>query len=114
MSSESAASALFQDAEFRKALQQAVAESGKKPEQAEKYARKCLREIEATPRDSWLRPAAKMARFIYTRSYERKLDINLEALEELRELSRDNLLLFPDIQHDVAIISIFKKELLPS
>jgi glycerol-3-phosphate O-acyltransferase len=35
-----------------------------------------------------------VARFIYTRSYEKNLDINLPALEELRELSKDNLLLF--------------------
>jgi len=35
-----------------------------------------------------------MARFIYTRSYEAQLDINLDAVEELRELSRDHLLLF--------------------
>ena len=94
MTAGSAASALFQDAGFREALRQAAEESGKNAQQGEKYARKCLREIEATPRDSWLKPAAKMARFIYTRSYERQLDINLEVLDELRELSRDNLLLF--------------------
>ena len=67
---------------------------GKTREQALKHARKCLREIAATPSESWLAPAARMARFIYTRSYEPELDINLEALEELRELSKDNLLLF--------------------
>ena len=64
---------------------------GKTREQALKHARKCLREIAATPSESWLAPAARMARFIYTRSYEPELDINLEALEELRELSKDNL-----------------------
>ena len=85
---------LLQSPAFVAELQQAAQASGKTLEQAEKYARKCLHEIEATPRESWLRPAAKMARFIYTRSYERELDINLEALDELRERSKDHLLLF--------------------
>ena len=88
------ASVLLQDPAFQAELEQAALASGKNPEQAQKYARKCLKEIEATPRESWLRPAAKMARFIYTRSYEAQLDINLDAVEELRELSRDHLLLF--------------------
>jgi len=90
----SAASYLLQDPSFLAELRQAAQASGKTLEQAQAYAGKCLHEIEATPKDSWLQPAAKMARFIYTRSYERELDINLEALEELRELSKDHLLLF--------------------
>ena len=94
MTKSTGASVLLQDPAFTADLQQAASESGKTPEQALKYARKCLREIEATPRESWLRPAAKMARFIYTRSYEAELDINLDKLEELRALSRDHLLLF--------------------
>jgi glycerol-3-phosphate O-acyltransferase len=88
------ASVIFKEADFQAELQQAATESGKTPEQAQRYARKCLKEIEATPRDSWLRPVAKLSRFIYTRSYEAELDINLDKLEELRELSRDHLLLF--------------------
>jgi glycerol-3-phosphate O-acyltransferase len=89
-----AASKLLQDPGFLADLQRAAQASGKTPEQAQKYARKCLHEIEATPKESWLRPAARMARFIYTRSYERELDINRQALEELRELAKDHLLLF--------------------
>jgi glycerol-3-phosphate O-acyltransferase len=90
----SAAGELFSDSDFRTALLEAAAQAGKPSDKAEKYARKCLKEIEATPTESWLRPAAKMARFIYTRSYEAQLDINLEALEALREKSQDKLLLF--------------------
>jgi glycerol-3-phosphate O-acyltransferase len=48
----------------------------------------------AMPAESALKPAAQLARFIYTRSYERELDINQEALDRLHELSRDHLLLF--------------------
>mgnify|MGYP001821063349 FL=1 len=88
------ASAVLDDPAFQGELQQAAQASGKTLEQAQTYARKCLHEIEATPRESWLNPAAKLARFVYTRSYERELDINLEALDELRELSKDHLLLF--------------------
>jgi glycerol-3-phosphate O-acyltransferase len=90
----SGAGTILRDPDFVEQLQEAARASGKTLEQAQKYAGKCLHEIEATPRESWLNPAAKLARFIYTRSYERQLDINLEALEELRELSKDHLLLF--------------------
>jgi glycerol-3-phosphate O-acyltransferase len=90
----SGASHMLQDPAFLAGLQQAALASGKTLDQAQAYARKCLHEIEATPKDSWLHPAAKMARFIYTRSYERDLDINFEALDELRELSKDHLMLF--------------------
>ena len=85
---------MFNDPRFVEELRSAASASGKTLEQAQKYARKCLREIEATPRESWLRPVSKLARFIYTRSYEAELDINLDKLEELREQSGDKLLLF--------------------
>ncbi|NCF17634.1 MAG: hypothetical protein GWP63_05275 [Haliea sp.] len=118
MNTASAAGSLFKDPAFSSALQQAALEAGKNPEQADKYARKCLREIEATPRESWLRPAAKMARFIYTRSYEAQLDINLDALEELRELSRDNLLLFlwshkSHMDSFVFLLSLYEQQFRP-
>lgn len=85
---------IFNDPGFEADLQQAAREADRTPEQAKAYARKCLKEIEATPSESWLRPASKLARFIYTRSYEAELDINLDKLEELRALSGDHVLLF--------------------
>jgi glycerol-3-phosphate O-acyltransferase len=88
------AAGLLYTPEFDAELLRAATAAGKTPDQARQYARKCLREIEATPQESWLQPAAKLARFIYTRSYEAELDINREAIEHLRELSRDHLLLF--------------------
>lgn len=84
----------LRDPAFLAELQQAASASGKTLEQAQAYARKCLAEIEATPQEAWLRPMAKFARFVYTRSYEPDLDINLDTLEALRTLSRDHLLLF--------------------
>ena len=94
MNGAAGASQILRDPGFVNELELAARASGRSMEQASQYARKCLHEIEATPRDSWLAPAARLARFIYTRSYERQLDINLEELEKLRELSRDHLLLF--------------------
>jgi len=94
MTIHSNASAMLRDPAFLAELQLAASEAGKTLEKAELYARKCLSEIEATPQDAWLRPMAKLARFIYTRSYEAELDINLDKLEELRTLSQDHLLLF--------------------
>lgn len=88
------ASTMFEDPAFQAELMQAAATAGKTAEQAQAYARKCLVEIEATPQEAWLQPASRLARFIYTRSYERELDINLDKLEELRALSKDHLLLF--------------------
>ncbi|MGB1142635.1 MAG: 1-acyl-sn-glycerol-3-phosphate acyltransferase, partial [Halioglobus sp.] len=85
---------LLDEPGFVAELAVAAQKAGKTEEQARKYARKCLVEIAATPSESWLAPAARFARFIYTRSYERKLDINLQALEALREQSGDHLLLF--------------------
>jgi glycerol-3-phosphate O-acyltransferase len=94
MPMNSDASVILHDPAFLAELQLAANAIGKTPEKAEIYARKCLHEIEATPREAWLRPMARLARFIYTRSYEAELDINLDKLEELRALSQDHLLLF--------------------
>lgn len=94
MTSTPLASTLLNDPGFLSELKAAARESGKNDKQATRYAAKCLKEIEATPRTSWLRPAAKLARFVYTRSYEAQLDINLDKLEEIRALSKDHLILF--------------------
>jgi len=94
MTMNSDASVILHDPAFLAELQLAANAIGKTQEKAEIYARKCLHEIEATPREAWLRPMARLARFIYTRSYEAELDINLDKLEELRALSQDHLLLF--------------------
>jgi len=85
---------LLQDATFLGELAGLADREGKTREQADKYARKCLREIAATPRSAWLKPAARLARFIYTRSYHPQLDVNMETMQRIRELSRDQLLLF--------------------
>lgn len=94
MTQGTAANAMFHDPLFIAELERAASASGKPLAQVQGYAAKCLKEIEATPRDSWLQPMSRLAKFIYTRSYEPELDINLDKLEELRALSKDHLLLF--------------------
>ena len=88
------AAALLEEPAFREELAAVATDTGKNTEEALQQAHKCLLEMAAMPTESALKPAAKLARFIYTRSYERELDINQAALDRLRELSRDNLLLF--------------------
>lgn len=88
------AASLLDEPGFLEELEDVAQTLGKTREQALKLARKYLHEMAATPRESSLAPAARLARFIYTRSYERQLDINLEVLEKLRAQSRDQLLLF--------------------
>lgn len=85
---------LLQDPDFLADLADAAKAAGKTEVRARRIARQCLREIAATPSNLVLRPAAALARFIYTRSYEPELDVNSGALAKLRELSRDHLLLF--------------------
>ncbi len=85
---------IFSDSVFQRELAAAASEMEKTPAKASRYARKCLREIEADPREAWMRPAAHLGRFVYTRSYARELDVNLDALDRLRALSEDHLLLF--------------------
>lgn len=92
--SASEAHTLLDEPAFQQQLVEAAKAAGKDAQQARKYARKCLAEMAATPSESWLSPASKFARFVFTRSYEPTLDINTEALEQLRELSQDHLLLF--------------------
>ena len=52
MTASEGACVILRDPEFLSDLQLAATEIGKSPEQAQIYARKCLKEIEATPRDT--------------------------------------------------------------
>lgn len=118
MTASEGACVILKDPEFLSDLQLAATEIGKSPEQAQIYARKCLQEIEATPRDAWLRPMARLARFIYTRSYETEMDINRDKLEELRALSQDHLLLFlwshkSHMDSFVFLLSLYDKHFRP-
>lgn len=85
---------LLEEPGFLDELAQVTGSEGKGLEKNQAYARKCLTEMAATPKTSWLAPASRLARFIYTRRYHPELDIDPAELERIRELSRDNLMLF--------------------
>ncbi|NND67337.1 MAG: hypothetical protein HKN19_07110 [Halioglobus sp.] len=85
---------LLEDPAFLSELAQVTEPGDKAHKKARTYARKCLREMAATPKTSWLAPASRLARFIYTRRYNPELDIDTAELERIRKLSRDNLMLF--------------------
>lgn len=58
------------------------------------YARKCLDELAVHPEERYLDRVAKLARFIYTRSYEPTLDVEQDQLDRLRELAKGHPLVF--------------------
>jgi glycerol-3-phosphate O-acyltransferase len=68
--------------------------SGKSPDQVLEYARTCLEEMAVHPEDRYLDRFARLARFLYTRSYEPELDVDAGELARLRELGREHPLVF--------------------
>lgn len=58
------------------------------------YAKKCLDELAVRPEQRYLDRVAKLARFMYTRSYEPELDVNYAQLDRLKDLARDHPMVF--------------------
>lgn len=58
------------------------------------YAKKCLAELAVHPEERYLNRVAKLAHFMYTRSYEPLLDVNEEQLEHLTTLAKTHPLVF--------------------
>ncbi|MCB1844429.1 MAG: hypothetical protein KDI09_15820, partial [Halioglobus sp.] len=50
---------ILEDPAFLAELAEAREQAGKDSDQAHQYARKCLREIAAKPKDSWMRPVSR-------------------------------------------------------
>jgi glycerol-3-phosphate O-acyltransferase len=67
---------------------------GKTNEEALDYASECLEEMAVRPEDRYLDRIAQLARFMYTRSYEPKLDVDKGELERLTELAKTRPLVF--------------------
>jgi glycerol-3-phosphate O-acyltransferase len=85
---------VLRDEKFRAALKRLAREQGLNFAEAEQYAEKCLAELAVRPGDRYLSWIAALARFMYTRSFEPEFDINTEALEELKKLSKTHPLVF--------------------
>ncbi|MDH3620124.1 MAG: 1-acyl-sn-glycerol-3-phosphate acyltransferase [Gammaproteobacteria bacterium] len=57
-------------------------------------AKECLEEMATRPEDRYLDRVARLARFMYSRSYEPDLDVDTVQLDRLKELSKEHPLVF--------------------
>jgi glycerol-3-phosphate O-acyltransferase len=85
---------VFRDVRFLAALRALAERQERSYSEVEKEARDCLDELAVRPADRYLDWVAALARFMYTRSFEPAFDVNTEALDELRELSRTHPMVF--------------------
>ncbi len=79
---------------FLDELRDVAIEQNESEEGAREYAAKCLEELAVRPDERYLYRVAKLARFMYTRSYEPDLDINTGQLDRLKELAREHPMVF--------------------
>lgn len=79
---------------FRKDLHKLAMKLQIPDEEAEKRAADNLEELAVRPEDRYLDWVAKLARFMYSRSYDPVLDVNTMQLERLKELSKEQPLVF--------------------
>lgn len=86
--------AVLKDANFRKTLRALAIRQGREFSDVERYARKCLAELAVRPADRYLGWTAALARFMYTRSFDREFDVNREELEKLKSLAGTRPLVF--------------------
>jgi glycerol-3-phosphate O-acyltransferase len=85
---------VLRDDRFHAALRELAREQQRDYADAEQAARKCLDELAVRPADRYLGWIAALSQFMYTRSFERVFDVNRDALEELKELSRTRPMVF--------------------
>ncbi len=85
---------VLQDERFQAALRELATEQQRNYAEVEQTARKCLDELAVRPADRYLSWIAALSQFMYTRSFEREFDVNKDALEELKELSRTHPMVF--------------------
>ncbi|MGI9237465.1 MAG: 1-acyl-sn-glycerol-3-phosphate acyltransferase [Woeseiaceae bacterium] len=85
---------IFDDRAFIEALNDLATSAQRRRTEVVDYAKKCLEELAVRPDERYLDRVAKLARFMYTRSYEPGLDVNVEQLERLKELARHQPLVF--------------------
>jgi glycerol-3-phosphate O-acyltransferase len=85
---------VFRDERFIAALRELAERQECSYADVEKHARDCLDELAVRPADRYLDWVAALAQFMYTRSFEPEFDVNTEALQELKELSRTHPMVF--------------------
>lgn len=79
---------------FRSELDAVADQAGKSRDQALGYATECLAELAVRPEDKYLHRVAKLARFMYTRSYEPDLDVDTGEIDRLKEIGAKQPLVF--------------------
>jgi glycerol-3-phosphate O-acyltransferase len=82
------------EAGFLREIDEIAQASGQSPHQARAYAKDCLEEMAVHPEDRYLDRIARLARFMYTRSYEPELDVDAGELARLKELGKEHPLVF--------------------
>ena len=85
---------VLEDPRFRDALQDVARQQQQDISQAHNYARKCLAELAVHPQDRYLDYVARLARFMYSRSYGAELDVNRDVLDGLKDLSGQHPMVF--------------------
>ena len=85
---------VLRDERFVRALRELAERQGRPVAEIERYARKCLSELSVRPGDRYLGWTAALARFMYTRSFDRDFDVNSEALERLKSLAKTRPIVF--------------------
>ena len=85
---------VLKDAGFQAALRQLAKDQQQAFDDVEGYAKECLDELAVRPEDRYLGWVASLARFMYTRSFDAEFDVNEDAIERLKELSKKQPLVF--------------------
>lgn len=80
--------------EFREFAVDYASRSDMSADSINEYARKCLKEMAATPSPRGLDLAAALGRTMYTRGFERKIDFHEEDLARIRELTENSPVAF--------------------
>ena len=85
---------ILKDETFLAELREIATEQSENDEAVTEYAAKCLEELAVRPEERYLDRVAKLARFMYTRSYEPELDINTAQLDRLKALAQEHPMVF--------------------
>ena len=85
---------ILADSGFREALSGIAEQTGKSRDETLAYAKSCLEELAVHPQERYLDRVAKLARFMYTRSYEPVLDVDSGDITRLKAMSGDHPMVF--------------------
>jgi len=85
---------ILRDERFLDSLHETATRLKIDDEEALKRATGNLEELAVRPEDRYLNWVAKLAKFMYSRSYDPVLDVNTDELERLKELAKEQPLVF--------------------